>query len=165
MSKHAISLLQRYRSRGILVDTNILLLHFVGSFDRSLISRFKRTQSYTVEDYDLLTEFLSHFDRTVTTPNILSEVNSLSGQMGEPARTGYFGHFATRIDILAEEYVVSAEVARIEHFPRIGLTDSGIMHLAKGCYLVLTDDFALCGFLQKEGIDVLNFNHLRPLVT
>ena len=28
---------------------------------------------------------------------------------------------------------------------------------------VLTDDFDLDSFLSKRGVDVLNFNHIRPL--
>ena len=36
-----------------------------------------------------------------------------------------------------------------------------IIDLVKGQYLVLTDDFRLSNYLGKQGIDVLNFNHLR----
>ncbi len=50
-----------------------------------------------------------------------------------------------------------------DRFPKLGLTDSAILHLAKDKYLVLTDDFTLCQFLQKAGIDVLNFNHIRSI--
>jgi rRNA-processing protein FCF1 len=162
MDQYVDDLVQRYRSRGVLIDTNILLLFFVGCFDRWLITRFKRTVNYSVEDYDILTRFVGRFDRMVTTPNILAEVNSLSGQMAEPTRTNYLRHFSKGIGLIAEEYVVSADAARLNCFPKIGLTDSGIMHLVRGNYLVLTDDSGLHGFLAKEGIDALNFNHLRP---
>ena len=161
MTDSVLRSIQRYHSRGVLVDTNILLLHFVGSYDRELIPRFKRTRTYTVEDYDLLSRLLSQFERIVTTPNILTEVNSLSSQLGEPAKEQYFKEFARGIDTLDEKYVESATAAQLEQFPRLGLTDSGIVHLAKGNYLVLTDDFRLYGVLEHLGIDVLNFNHLR----
>jgi rRNA-processing protein FCF1 len=154
-------LVGRYRSDGVLVDTNILLLFLVGLFDRTQIIRFKRTRAYSVEDYDLLAGLLSRFDRIVTTPHILSEVNSLARQLGEPARTSLFKFFATRIGLLTEEYVASAQAAGIAQFPRLGLTDSGIICLVKDKYLVLTDDFELFGHLEKAGIDVVNFNHLR----
>lgn len=161
MTDTVLCLLQRYRSRGVLVDTNILLLYFVGGFDRERVPRFKRTMQYTVDDYDLLARLLSRFERIVTTPNILSEVNSLSGQMGEPAKTEYFKEFARGIGALDERYVMSDTASKIDEFPRLGLTDSGIMLLADGSFLVLTDDFKLTQFLQKAGIDVLNFNHIR----
>ncbi len=46
-------------------------------------------------------------------------------------------------------------------FPKFGLTDTGIVHSARGRFLVLTDDFRLAGYLQRQGIDVVNFNYLR----
>ncbi len=161
MNEYVSRLMQRYRSRGILVDTNILLLHFVGSFDRSLVARFKRTERFTIRDFSLLEGMLARFDRVVTTPNVLSEVNSLSNVLRGVARDGYFAEFARKIVTLHEEYVVSADVARHDCFSRLGLTDSGILHLVKDKYLVLTDDFRLYGILDKAGIDAVNFNHLR----
>jgi len=163
MTHPTLQLLDRYRSRGVLVDTNILLLYFVGCFDQERIARFKRTLMFTVEDYELLRRLLHRFDRIVTTPSVLSEVNSLSGQMGQPAKTAYFEQFARGIDTLDEQYVASATVCQTEPFPKLGLTDSGIIYLARNNYLVLTDDLALSGILEKTGIDVLNFNHIRVL--
>lgn len=51
---------------------------------------------------------LARFDRVVTTPNVLSEVNSLSNVLRGVARDGYFAEFARKIVTLHEEYVVSA---------------------------------------------------------
>lgn len=158
-----LGLIERHRSGGVLVDTNILLLYFVGSYNRELIPRFKRTVQFTVEDYDLLVRLLSCFARIVTTPNVLTEVNSLSGQMGEPAKTAYFEQFARGIATLDEQYVASAAGCQLDEFPRLGLTDSGILHLAGGRYLVLSDDFKLCRFLESAGVDALNFNHIRRI--
>jgi len=154
-------LIDRYQSRGLLVDTNILLLHFVGSFDRRLIPRFKRTMQFREEDYDLLTGLISRFRRLVTTPHVMSEVNSLSGQIGEPARTKYFAEFARQIAVLDEQYVPSATAAQVEQFVKVGLADSGILHLAGKRYLVLTDDARLFAILGHLGIDAVNFNHIR----
>lgn len=150
------------RACDVLVDTNILLLYFVGSFDRNRIPDFKRTKQFAVEDFDCLRKFLSRYRNVVTMPHILSEVNSLSGQLGEPARTKFFAEFATRIRTLDEQYVPSSDASEEVSFPKLGLTDSAILHLAgKGGYRVLTDDFTLYGFLTKAGVDVVNFNHLR----
>jgi len=168
MNAHAVGLRDRYRSRGILVDANLLLLLFIGHFDRRQIAQHKRTRTFTVEDFKILFGFVDQFDRMITTPNILSEVSNLSGQMGEPARSKCFKHFAAHIGLLAgkgfltEQYVVSAEAVKLEQFPKLGLTDSGIFQLVKGKYLVLTADWELHGILEHHGIDSINFNHLRP---
>jgi rRNA-processing protein FCF1 len=161
MTDPILGLIERYHSGGVLIDTNILLLYFVGSYNRELIPRFKRTVQFTVEDFDLLVRLLSRFAQIVTTPNILSEVNSLSGQIGQPAKIAYFEQFARGIATLDEQYVASATASGLSEFPKLGLTDSGILHLAGGKYLVLTDDLRLCAFLEKTGVDVLNFNHIR----
>jgi len=161
MSDAMANLVERHRSRGVLVDTNILLLLFVGSFDRGRIARFKRTQQFTAGDFDRLTNVLSCFARIVTTPNILSEVSNLSGQLGEPDRARYFADFAGRIDLLDERYVPSKSAAAAAEFPRLGLTDSVILQLGKERLLVLSDDEPLCYYLERAGVDVINFNHVR----
>lgn len=152
---------QRYRRAGILVDTNILLLLFIGAFDQSLIPRFKRTRQFTVEDYATLTTILGLFDKIVTTPHVLTEVSNLSGQLGEPVRSEYFKKFSSGIILLEEENVTGRDVAQMQEFVRFGLTDTGIIHLTRGRYLVLTDDFRLSQYLQNAGVDVVNFNHIR----
>jgi rRNA-processing protein FCF1 len=62
---------------------------------------------------------------------------------------------------LAESYIESATAAKIDKFTKFGLTDCGIIHVAREQYLVLTDDLRLANYLQKIGIDTLNFNHIR----
>jgi len=164
MNDWILNLISRYRRHGVLIDTNVLLLYFVGSFDRGQITRFKGTSDrFVPEDYDTLCAFVRQFQRQVTTPNILSEVNSLSGQLGEPERTSYFERFARGITLFDEHYVASREVAGATEFVKVGLTDAGIFHLAKARFLVLTDDFRLSQCLQSADIDAINFNHIRPL--
>jgi hypothetical protein len=57
------SLFAHYRQKGILIDTNILLLYFVGTVNRERISRFNRTQQFIPEDYDLLLQILNYFQK------------------------------------------------------------------------------------------------------
>lgn len=163
LTQEVLKLIERYGSRGVLVDSNILLLHFVGGLDRKLVPHHKRTNQFAVEDYDLLESFLSKFQRIVTTPNILTEVNSLLGQIGEPRRTDCQAVLGRGIGLLDEHYVPSADVVLDDHFVKLGLTDSVIARLAEGSYLVLTDDVKLASLLQQIPVDVVNFNHLRPL--
>ncbi|MEA2601048.1 MAG: hypothetical protein QOF89_2040 [Acidobacteriota bacterium] len=156
-----LRLIRRHRASGIIVDTNILLLYFLGRFDPQEIPKFKRTQQFTREDYGTLVLLLRHFDRLLTTPNILTEVNSFSGQMGEPLRTRYFRKLAGEIALVDEHYLESRHTADLAQFVKLGLTDAGILSLAQGSRLVLTEDFPLAQHLQALGIDVINFNHLR----
>lgn len=85
MKEYINNLFNKYRKKGVIVDTNILVLWFVGSVNRSRISQFNRTEKFAPEDYDLLVKILSNFGNIITTANILTEVNSLINQIG--ART------------------------------------------------------------------------------
>lgn len=157
-------LVQRYQRQGILVDTNILLLYFVGAANPQRIRRFSRTERFSLEDYDLLLNAFRYFQRIVTTPNILTEVYNLLNQIGEPDRRRCLIEVAKLVrqfEKFDEIYVSSKEVTALEGFLRFGLTDCGIEHLAKDQFLVLTDDLRLADYLGRAGIDVLNFNTIR----
>jgi rRNA-processing protein FCF1 len=153
----------RYQHKGLLIDTNLLLLYFIGGYDPDRIPKFKRTMAFTVAEFRLLSRFLDVFDKLVTTPNVLTEVSNLSGQLAEDLRTTFYSDFANRIPLLEEHYVPSVDAKSWAHFNKFGLTDSGIVNLVKDKYLVLTDDLNLVGYLQNQGIDVINFNHIRSL--
>ena len=156
-------MLNRHLGGSVFIDTNILLLLFVGGFDPELITSFKRTATYTPEDYDLLLNLLTLIPRVVTTPHVLAEVNSLSGQLGEPKRSDYFRFFATQLAVLDERYVASSQAAAGPWFPKIGLTDSGILEAGKDGLLILTDDFRFSHFLALAEVDTINFTYLRTM--
>jgi rRNA-processing protein FCF1 len=164
MNEFIRSLLGRYKQQGILIDTNILLLLFVGTVNRSRISQFNRTEKFTPEDYDLLVRILLFFQRIVTTPNILTEVNSLINGIGEPERSRCLEIFANIVnEKLSEFYIESTSAVNLENFTKFGLTDCGIISIARDKYLVLTDDFKLANYLQTIKIDVINFEHIRRM--
>ena len=157
------TLIESHRRSGILIDTNILLLLFLGAVDPSHIPTFKRTRQFVVEDYTTLTLILASFEKVITTPHILTEVSNLSAQLGDPLKTTYFRFFSEAIGYLQEEQIPSASVAADYVFIRFGLTDAALYTLSMDGYLVLTDDFRLSQYLQSREIAVINFNHIRTL--
>jgi hypothetical protein len=160
MNNNLGELIRKYSQSGILVDTNILLLLLVGNVDPDMIPRFKRTSQFVPEDYELLKRLLALFIRIVVTPNILSEVSNLAGQMGEPVKSVCFSCFFDNIEVMKESYVESRIVSR-DHLVRFGLTDSTTFLLSSQPILVLTDDFRLSNYMSHHGLDVINFNHIR----
>ncbi len=161
MTNLATNLVNKYRTKGILIDTNILLLWLVGSTNKDRITQFSRTQNFEARDYELLINIFKKFSRLLTTPNILTEVSNLINQLGEPDRSKCFSIFARDVVQLKEIYADSHTLAKTDKFPKFGLTDCGIMNVAKDNYLVLTDDLRLASYLQNIGIDTLNFNNIR----
>jgi hypothetical protein len=67
----ARGLIEKHRSKGILVDSNLLVLLLVGSVNKRRILEFKRTQDFTIEDFETLSRLIAWFERLVTTPHVL----------------------------------------------------------------------------------------------
>ena len=161
--EHVNKLFSRYRDKGILIDSNLLLLYFIGKFDSSQIPKFKRTAKFTLEDFHLLLSVFRRFKRVVTTPNILTEVSNLANQLADHLKEAFYSEFSKQISVFDERYTSSVSICSQEHFIKFGLTDSGIIKSAANEYLILTDDFKLANFLEKRNADVINFNHIRTL--
>lgn len=166
MERLSQSKIERSTSRRLLLDTNLLVLLIVGSHDRSLVSRHKRTVQYTTEDFDLLLELVGGYDELLVTPNILTETSNLLRQIRAPLDSQLTEVLGTWINqpIMRENYVASANASGVEEFPRLGLTDAGILELLSGPVPFLTDDLDLyVAVSTKHPNLVANFNHLRKL--
>ncbi|AQG78174.1 hypothetical protein AWR27_01710 [Spirosoma montaniterrae] len=67
-------------SRGLIIDTNLIVLLVVGSVDPKRISSHKRLSKYTNDDFSILKSFVQRFRHPLyTTPNILTEASNLIG--------------------------------------------------------------------------------------
>lgn len=154
-------LVRKYRSKGVVVDANLLLLYVIGLHDPGLIPRFKRTQSFTAQDFELLHLLLGEFRRHFTTPSVLTEVSNLSRQMHGEGRLGVAERFEAVIRRTREHFVLSAKLSIDRVFPRLGLTDTAILDEAGHGRLLLTDDLDLYVEAQIRGLDAMNFNHVR----
>jgi hypothetical protein len=76
-------------ARGLLVDTNLLVLFAVGTVNPNRIETFKRTSRYTKSDFDLLLRVLGKFNKLYTVAHVLAEVSNLTdlpGAEGQQAR-------------------------------------------------------------------------------
>lgn len=156
-----IDLIRRYRSRGIIVDTTILLLLFVGAYQRQLVPKFKRTAQFVERDYLLLVGLLAAFERRITMPHILTEVSNLLGQLPQRDKYWVYALFERLLPQLFEIHEPASAIITIPTFHLLGMTDAGIISIARESYLVLTEDSALAGHLRGAGIDVLDYDDLR----
>lgn len=158
MNEYVADLIKQYRRKGLLLDTVLFVLLAVGTHNRKLIGNDKRLKTYVPQDLDTLVEFVRLFDQVITTPNIVTEVSNLTGHLWE---TNFPLEFARYVEPMEEQYLPSKAVIRSEIFARFGVADTVISEIAKGKYLVLTDDFRLTRYLEVRQIDVINFNHIR----
>lgn len=160
---NAHTLLAKYNGKNVLIDTNLLVLLLVGFVDPAYIRVFEKTQSYYVEDFELLRRILRGFKKIIVTPNILTEVSNLVNRVDIKRKKILWEYLHKIITEQAVEiYVNSESVLNVEHSFKFGLTDIGISMINEKDTLVLTADFDLWGLLQSKNIDTLNFNHVRP---
>jgi hypothetical protein len=161
-------LFARHAGRGVLLDSNLLLVFLSGFLGAHLFKRFKRISDYTIRDYELLIRLLGHFTVLFTTPHILTEVSNLANSLKEPYKRDWSLNFATLIASeqepvgIREKWVPAAELAQMPEFLAFGITDAALTKLS-GEALVITEDYRLSGMLKSKGTPVLNFGDLRTM--
>lgn len=152
------------RKTGLLLDTNLLVLFIMGAYDPTRIPQNKRTNTYTSSDFNLLLNFMSLFQRFVTTPNILTEVSNLLEGVAYQK-----GPVLAILPDLVEDFIEMYEPSQAlmtthnKAFSKFGLSDAATCAMAEQDYLILTDDLNLCYYLQNNKFDALNFNNLWSL--
>lgn len=162
MRKYIEFLAYKHHSNGVIIDTNIMLVYIVGHYDINYISQFERTKDYCADDYKNMDYVLSHFGKKVITTHILAELSNLSKQAWKDKKLDYFNVFGKLLEKTNEHCINKDILLNLPLLPKLGVTDLGIIEAAKefGC-LIFTDDFPMSGYASKQGIDVLNFNHIR----
>ena len=156
-------LIHKHASKGVVVDTNLLLVFLIGAYDTAYLEHFKKTSSYTAEDYELLRRIVKNFPNVVVTPNILTEVSNLTlDYMTEGHHSKYFPHLISYINGAAEQHTKMEVLIKNGMLIKFGFTDTSILETAQANdYLVITDDLKLYAMLQRYGVGSININHLR----
>lgn len=167
-----LRLISKHRQAGILVDTNLLILLFVGLFEREYISRFERTKSFTAADFDALLQLLHNFSQVVVTLHILTEISNLAGRLPGDRRQRFFAIMASMLTNPSSRFVIDEQhrpaklLCAEPEFVLLGLTDAGILNrAAHKHYLVLTDDAPLTRYLARRRLDFINFHDLQSYYT
>jgi rRNA-processing protein FCF1 len=158
MNEYLLKLIQNYKQKGLLIDTNILLLYIVGSVDINLIGNFKRTANFTISDFYITSKFIDYFDIKITTPHILTEASDLLGN-----RIDLQFALAKYIKLIEEKFLESNQIAETKTFLQFGLADAAISETAKDSYLVVTDDNPLYAYLINQKIDAISLNQIRMI--
>ena len=149
---------------GYFPDSQLLVLLVVGSESRDLISRHRRLEHYSAEDYDILLELLDNPDQLFVTPNTLTEASNLIRQRGEPEQSLLTRRLQFLIHGSREIVVASVDASSHERFERLGLTDAALLEIASLDTPPLTDDFNLYLAALESGEErAVNFTHYRNL--
>ena len=149
---------------GYFLDANLFVLLVVGSESRELISKHRRLEHYSAEDYDILSELLEEADQLFVTPNTLTEASNLVSQHGEPERSLLMRRLQYLIYGSKEVVVASADASSNAKFEELGLTDAALLEAITTDTPLLTVDFDLYLAATETGEEkAINFTPYRNL--
>jgi hypothetical protein len=144
----------------VLIDSNLLLLLIMGSFDQSLIGNFKRLAMFTHEDFSLLQSLVAR-KTILVTPHILTEVSNLANSLHHRHKADWSEYFKDWILVaLRERQIHARDLAAEDAFLLFGITDAALFHTSSSVP-ILTVDARLAAFMQQHGRHAINVNHLR----
>src|SRR5215212_5909744 len=135
MNDYLLELIQKYKQKGLLIDTNILLLYIVGSIDISTIRDFKRTANFSENDFEKVSKFIDYFELKITTLHVLTEVSDFIDN-----RQSLQAVLKVYIENAEEIFLESVELSKKGTFLKFGLADTSVTYTAKDSYLIFTDD-------------------------
>lgn len=147
---------------SVLIDTNLLVLLIVGSVDRKLIEKHRRTRQFVTRDYDELCELLAPYDEIWITVHCLAETSNLLKQAGSGrVRDDLMLKLAVFCAQSRESYLPKERVTADECFVRLGVADTGFVQKSKRVDQSITVDVDLYLTISRLGRNVVNFNHVR----
>jgi hypothetical protein len=147
--------------KSIAIDTNLLLLLVVGTADRSLISKHKRTQKFTPEDFETLLALLKDYPRILVTPNVVTETSNLLRQTHEVTAKRLLQRLREILAVIDERYVRSSDATTVPGYSFLGIADAASLHEPPPGSVLLTDDLPLYLQAMKLGRSAINFTHLQ----
>lgn len=157
---------KRNTFKGLVVDTNLLLLLMVGLYDHTAIGKVKRTEKFSQDDFQKLTRLLNHFKTNfIINTNILTELCNLTESFNNKTEQRFFAFIKSAIVDWKEEVKSASETLKEDEkvFFKFGMTDASIFQLAKEQALVVTDDLKLYHYLSTQNFYTLNYTNLMIL--
>ncbi|MEZ6928092.1 MULTISPECIES: PIN domain-containing protein [unclassified Aeromonas] len=153
---------RRYRTAGVMLDTNLLVMYLIGIYKKELVPQFKRTEKYTVDDFEFLEFYVGSFDKLIVTPHVLAETWNFVEKIPKHEYEAFLAKAIPCLEIFEEEYVDKGSIISSNGFSYIGVTDMAVIKAAKSkSCLVITDDLRAYVQFFEHGVETININHLR----
>jgi hypothetical protein len=143
--------------RDVIIDTNIFILFLAGQINENKIKNYTRNSLYTKEDYYFLLNILSNYDRIITSPNILTEVDNILNRITGEDKYKYLILVKTIYKQTIEKYIKTETISQNWYFDTLGITDSVILMMAKESELLISGDSSLCDHAKSLNIKTFDF--------
>ncbi|MCK5833180.1 hypothetical protein KAH81_05855 [bacterium] len=147
--------------KGILLNTELLLLLCVGIYKRQLVESSKITNKYSVNDFNIVANIAAKFSPLYVSPQVLAEFSNYSDRLGSKVMREFYSSIEKILKGQFEVHIPKDVMIDENYLPVLGFTDVSMMKICeeKGCVL-FTADLQLESIYSKR-IDVVNFNHIR----
>jgi predicted nucleic acid-binding protein len=143
--------------RDVIIDTNIFILFLAGQINENKIQNYTRNSLYTRDDYYLLLNIVANYDRIITSPNILTEVDNILNRITGEDKYKYLILVKNIYKHTIEKYIKTEAVSQNWFFDALGITDSSILMMAKECELLISGDSGLCDYAKSLNIKIFDF--------
>lgn len=160
MKQEIHPLIQPYLGHPVILDSNLLLLHWCADFDPLLVKSFKRLNEFQPVDLYILEELLHVLGELRTTPHVLTEVSNLANALPAWRKAAWANHVQRGVTLIPEFHEPATVILSDPIWAEFGLTDAAMSRLASD-HLIVTIDWRLASSLQARGFAALNFKHLR----
>lgn len=158
------------RPEGIILDTNVLVLLLIGTYDPSFIEKCGITsnQSYDCTDYDLLKKIIAYFKKIVITPQVIAELSNLStssrSKMYGKDLHKYFGVVLHFLETAEENHLKISELLdkEVKIVSTFGLTDLTMLQISRDTNMpILTDDAPFYAYAISQRAPMIQFQHIK----
>jgi len=153
----------KYSNRGIIVDTEPLLVLIVGNFDPSELIHIG-DENYNEKDSKILFSFLSKFNRLIITPYVIAELSNLANK--RLTKAGNFKRFVLECQSVFKNYTESRikkdKILNRKEAQWLGFPDVSILISSENENLpILIKEAPLLRECAKLGIKTIDFGSLR----
>lgn len=152
----------KYSKRGIIIDTEPLLVLTVGKFDPSELIHIG-DENYNEKDSKILFSFLSKFNRIIITPYVIAELSNLANKR---LKKENFKKFVIECQSIFKNYTESRikkdKILNRKEAQWLGFPDVSILISSENENLpILIKDAPLLRECAKLGIKTIDFGSLR----
>jgi hypothetical protein len=156
----------RFKIRGMLIDTSLLLLLILGSFDINQVGMHKLDR-FTLSDFKLLKKLITSFGGPMfVTTNILTEVCNHSDNFNKRRQEKFYQYLFEWVGVYTDKPMPLKLIIESNNqaFLKFGLTDATIVDLAREGVYIVTVDLDLYHYLANVNYEmVMNFTHYQDL--
>lgn len=145
-------------TKGILIDSNLLILLAVGGRDPSYIPSHPKTSSYTKDEYDFLVRLIKLCNQRIfVTPYLLAEVSNHTIDDDRQGNNPYYAIARKIVESAEEAYHHKDNILSLPELRYLGFSDVSILRAVEDIECaVITNDGKLYSKLLEKGCNAVH---------